>query len=141
MQISLRRCLSQLFRIVGSRTKMEMTVTDNNLDKDTKYDVKNAVKDIVEIQKHSIRDVQQKKSKNFRLEQLHDELPAFWLKDLSQKVLPMKFCEGQKEYFGKKGISLHVDCLMFRSEGSLKKVVYFTIIYRCDQDAKDVFVN
>ena len=141
MQISLRRCLPQLFRIVGSRTKMEMIVTDNNLDKDTKYDVKNAVKDIVEIQKHSIRDVQQKKSKNFRLEQLHDELPAFWLKDLSQKILPMKFCEGQKEYFGKKGISLHVDCLMFRSEGSLKKVVYFTIIYWCDQDAKDVFVN
>ena len=141
MQISLRRCLPRLFRIVGSRTKMEMIVTDNNLDKDTKHDVKNAVKDIVEIQKHLIRDVQQKKSKNFRLEQLHDELPAFWLKDLSQKILPMKFCEGQKEYFGKKGISLHVDCLMFRSESSLKKVVYFTIIYRCDQDAKDVFVN
>ena len=118
-----------------------MIVTDNNPDKGTKYDVKNAVKDIVEIQKHLIRDVQQKKSKNFRLEQLHDELPAFWLKELSQKILPMKFCEGQKEYFGKKGISLHVDCLMFRSEGSLKKVVYFTIIYQCDQDAKDVFVD
>ena len=133
--------MPRLFRIVGSSSKMEMIVTDNNLDKGTKYDVKNAVKDIVEIQKHLIRDVQQKKSKNFRLEQLHDELPAFWLKELSQKILPMKFYEGQKEYFGKKGISLHVDCLMFRSEGSLKKVVYFTIIYQCDQDAKDVFVD
>ena len=50
----------------------------------------------------------------------------------------MKFCEGQKEYFGKKGISLHVDCLLFRSDGSLKKVVYFTVIYWWDQDAKDV---
>ena len=50
----------------------------------------------------------------------------------------MKFREGQKEYLGKKEISLHVDCLMFGSEGSLKKVIYFTVIYLCDQDAKDV---
>ena len=27
---------------------------------------------------------------------------------------------------------------MFRSERSINKVVYFTIIYWCDQDAKDV---
>ena len=116
-----------------------MIVTDNNFSKHTKYDVKNAVNDIVEFQKHLIRYVQQKKSKNFSLEQLHDELSAFWLKDFNQKILSMKFSEGQKEYFGKKGISLHVDRLIFRSEGSLK-VVYFTIIYRCDQDVKDVLL-
>ena len=57
--------------------KMEMIVTDNNFSKDTKYDVKNAVKDIVEFQKHLIRDVQQKKFKKFSLEQLCDELSAF----------------------------------------------------------------
>ena len=119
--------------------KVEMIVTDNNFSKHTKYDVKNAVNDIVEFQKHLIRYVQQKKSKNFSLEQLHDELSAFWLKDFNQKILSMKFSEGQKEYFGKKGISLHVDRLIFRSEGSLK-VVYFTIIYRCDQDVKDVLL-
>ena len=27
---------------------------------------------------------------------------------------------------------------MFKSEGSLKKLVYLTIIYWCDQDANDV---
>ena len=27
---------------------------------------------------------------------------------------------------------------MFKSEGSLKKVLYLIIIYWCDQDAKDV---
>ena len=32
--------------------KVEMIVTDNNFSKETKYDVKNAVKDIVEFQKH-----------------------------------------------------------------------------------------
>ena len=49
-----------------------MIGTDNNFSKDIKYHLKNAVKDIVEFQKHLIRDVQQKKSKNFSLEQLHD---------------------------------------------------------------------
>ena len=52
--------------------------------------------------------------KNPCLEQLHGEFSAIWFKDFSQKILPMKFCKGQKEYFGKKGITLHVDCLMFR---------------------------
>ena len=41
--------------------KVEMIVTDNNFSKHTKYDVKNAVNDIVEFQKHLIRYVQQKK--------------------------------------------------------------------------------
>ena len=54
-----------------------MIVTDNNFGKDTKYDLKNAVKDKVEFQKYLIRDVQQIKPKNFCLEQLHDELSVF----------------------------------------------------------------
>ena len=56
---------------------MKMIVTGNNFGKDTKYDLKNAVKDKVGFQKYLIRDVQQIKSKNFWLEQLHDELSVF----------------------------------------------------------------
>ena len=63
--------------------KVEMIGTDNNFSKGIKCYLKNAAKDIVEFQKHLIRDVQQKKSKNFSLEQLHDELSAFWLKGFS----------------------------------------------------------
>ena len=76
-----------------------MIVTGNNFGKDTKYDLKNAVKDKVGFQKYLIRDVQQIKSKNFCLEQLHDELSVFRTKDFSQKILAMNFCEGQKDFF------------------------------------------
>ena len=52
--------------------------------------------------------------------------------------MPDKYREGQKEYFGKKGMSLHVDCLFYQKDGSIRKTVYFTSLYRCDQDAIDV---
>ena len=71
--------------------KVEMIVTGNNFSKDFKYDVKNAVKDTVEFQKHLIRDVQQKKLEYFSLEQLYDELSAFWFKDFSQKSIANEF--------------------------------------------------
>ena len=38
-----------------------------------------------------------------------DESSAFWLQDFEQKVLPVKFREGQHEYFGKTRLTLHVD--------------------------------
>ena len=38
-------------------------------------------------------DAQQKKTKSFGFDQLDDET-YIWLKDFSQKILPMKFREG-----------------------------------------------
>ena len=62
----------------------------------------------------------------------------FWLKDYCQKVIPMKFREGQVDYFGKKGLSLHVDVLFRLEEGIIKKFVYFSVMQRSDQDSEDV---
>ena len=60
---------------------------------------------------------------------------AFWLKDWAQKVLPFTFREKQSDYFGKKGMSVHVDVFFKKNEqGQLTKLVYFTVIFRCDQD-------
>ena len=65
---------------------------------------------------------------------LLEEESAFWRKDYCQKGLPSKFHEGQKEYFGKKAVTLHVDVIFFLdSYGDLQKNVYFTTVYRCDQ--------
>ena len=50
-----------------------------------------------------IRDAEQKRQKHFSLEELNDELYSFWLKDVCEKILLMKFCKGQ--YFSKKGIT------------------------------------
>ena len=57
------------------------------------------------------------------------EESAFWLKDYCQKVLLSEFCKGEKEYFGKKRMTLHVDVIFFLdSNGDLQKNVYFTTV-------------
>ena len=54
-----------------------------------------------------------------------DEKAAFWLKDYCQKVIQTKYRKGQKEYFGKKDISLHVDILYMKKDGVfIKKGVF-----------------
>ena len=67
-----------------------------------------------------------------------DHETAFWLKDFCQKLLPVKFCEGQKDYFGKKGLSLHVDVFIVKNEDVFRKHVYFTCLQQCDQSMTDV---
>ena len=67
----------------------------------------------------------------------------FWLKDyFSQKVLlpvlPTQYREGQKSYFGKKGMSLHVDVFFHKYQNQVFKKTYFTAMTRCDQGLTDV---
>ena len=50
--------------------------------------------------RHQLRDAQQRKVKEAVLENL-DYGSTFWLRDFAQKILPCRFWEGQKQYFGK----------------------------------------
>ena len=77
---------------------------------EAQYDIKNAIEDIKFYVNHLIWNVQQNKAKAFAFDSL-DEASCFWLKDYCQKILPMKFCEGPIDYFGKKGMTLHVDII------------------------------
>ena len=85
---------------------------------------------------HLIQDVQQKNAKTFAFDRL-DEASCFWLKDYCQKILPVKFCEGQTDYFGKKGMTLHVDIIFTIVNMKLQKYIYFTNIQTAGQDSKD----
>ena len=69
-----------------------------------------AIEDTKTYINHQVRDAQQKLAKVMAFWSI-DEETVFWLKDYCQKVLPTKYNEGQKEYFGKKGMSLFVDIL------------------------------
>ena len=95
-----------------------------------------AIEDIKTYIKHQVRDAQQKLAKVLVFQSI-DEETVFWLKDYCQKVLPIKYREGQKGYSGKKGMSLHVDVLCMKKDGVSVKKVYFTAIYRCEQDLSD----
>ena len=72
------------------------------MDQDTEYGVEIAVENIHGYIKHLMRDSQQKKVKSEAFDKL-SESAGFWLKDFCQKIIPLKFKEGQEEYFDKKG--------------------------------------
>ena len=88
--------------------------------------------------KHKIRDAQQKKAKVDAFEIISCTV-AFWLKDFAQKILPVKYREGMKEYYGKKVMTMHVDVFVLKeADGRLKKHVYLTVIYNSDQGTSAV---
>ena len=93
------------------------------------YDVNVAIGNIRAYKQHQIRDAQQKLAKVTVFQNL-DEVTGFWLKDYYQKVLPAKYREGQKEYFGKKGMTLHVDILFLKENQELVKKIYFTNVIK-----------
>ena len=89
-----------------------------------------AIKDIIDYIKHLVRDVQQSKAKSYAFDKV-DNNSAFWLCDFSQKIIPIKYCESQKEYFGKKGMTLDIDVFFSKSNDSIQKKVYMTAATRC----------
>ena len=50
----------------------------------------------------------------------------------------MTFHQGQIDYFGKKGMTLHVDIIVTMVNMKLQKNIYFTSVKTVDRDAKDV---
>ena len=112
-------------------------IARNEGDEDAIYDVKLSVQAVLTYMKHQMRDYQQRQAKAYCFDRLDAET-GFWLKDFAQKILPMRFREGQREYFGKKGMSLHIDVLFRKQNESLLKYVYLTCLFRCKQSAIDV---
>ena len=77
-------------------------------DEDTMHELEKTKKNVKDYWKHLIRDAQKKKAEEYAFSKLK-EITASWLRDFCQKVLPIKFRESQQDYYGRKGISLHVD--------------------------------
>ena len=105
-------------------------------DEDLKYDVQRSVANIMEYMKHQIRDSQQKLAKELGCRSVNYAISS-WLRDYSQKILPMSYREGQRKYFGKKGMSLQVDVFISRPYNDLEKMVYLTLIHRSEQTKLD----
>ena len=123
------------FELFKRFQKIQEHLSTNPLaNSETIYDVDNAIKDIIDYMKHLMRDAQQK-AKTYCFDRLEDD-SAIWLKNVCQKILPVRFREGQKEYFGKKEMSLHAHIFLTKSsDGSLQKKTFFTCLYQCKQDS------
>ena len=87
---------------------------------DDVYDGNIVIKDIIEYIKHLVTGAQQSKAKSYAFHKI-DNNSALWLHDFSQKIIPIKYCESQKEYFGKKGMTLHIDVFFYKLNDSIKK--------------------
>ena len=112
------------------------SVKENLNDQSTVYDINIAVKDILQYIKYLVCDVQQRIAKTHAFANLNEET-VLWLRGYCKKVISVRFHEGWKEYFGKKGMSLHIDVFSIKKNRILHKQVYFTASYRCDQGSVD----
>ncbi|CAF1530589.1 unnamed protein product [Adineta ricciae] len=105
---------------------------------DMSNDLATAQADIMEWMFHIVRGIQQDKSKKFAMSQLNSNT-GILLSDWAMKILPQSHREKMDDWFGKKGISLHVDVLFYMdTNNQLKKNTYFTVLDRCLQDMSSV---
>ena len=98
--ISRAEVCNDCFDLSSAMAAVRKMENEHNADADTLYDIEIAIKDIYDYVKHLMRDCKQRKAKSYAFDHL-DEETAFFFKDFCQKVLPTRFREGQKEYFGK----------------------------------------
>ena len=131
--------MSLLLKLISRLHKIKGLSLQQNASPDIMYDINIAVRDIILYFKHLMCDAQQKKAKLYGFDQL-DDGTCFWLKDFSQKILPMKFREGLREYYGKKGMSLHVDVFFLKKNNHLFKRLYLSSINQYDQGMIDTLL-
>lgn len=62
---------------------------------------------------------------------------ALLIRDWAQKITEKRHLEAQSQYFGKKGMSVHIDVFYYTENENLMKKVYITCITRCDQNMED----
>jgi uncharacterized C2H2 Zn-finger protein len=115
--------------------KVKELVIRSNCKDENLYDVEQASENIFGWMKHIVRGIQQEKGKITALQSMTVK-SGIVLSDWAMKVLPMRFHEKMEEWFGKRGMSLHIDVLFVLDSDSqqIRKFTYFTIIEKCKQD-------
>ena len=126
--------MNTIYQLVASSTFF-----DGEELEDVKHDTEFAIKNLILWLQHIPRSVQQNQAKIDIMAALADNPKScLWLRDWAQKVLPQSFREAQKDYFAKKGMSLHIDVFLKSSEaGKMQKYVFFTILNTSEQDHLD----
>ena len=97
------------------------------------YEAKVAISSILEWMKHIVRGVHTQETKVNVLSN-KDEESAWVVGDWMTKIPPQQYREKMEDWFGKWGISGHVNCFLMPNSEELKKATYFTFLDRCSQD-------
>ena len=109
-------------------------------DEDSLYEVVTGSEEFLEWQRHILRGVQQELGKKALLDKI-GPTTCYWLKDWGMKYIPLRYRESTKDWFGKRGISNHIDCVFLQDpedSTKIKKFTYYTIIDKVNQDGAAV---
>jgi len=123
-----------LFRV---QSEIEKILPDNQSKKDTIFNTKNEIEKIKEWKRHLIRGWAQDQIKYKTLNEL-DANSIYVHADWAMKFEPIKFMEKQEEFFGKRGLSWHITCIVFLKDQKLTSLTYVHIFESCSQDVDAV---
>ncbi|KAK3745380.1 hypothetical protein QZH41_001418 [Actinostola sp. cb2023] len=102
---------------------------------DLLYDLKRARANIYEWKAHILRSCNQEKAKQDILRDM-DPTEAIIVMDWAMKFQQMRYREKQSQWYGKRGLSWHVSCVVFKDEKSKEIEVqsYVHLFDSCNQD-------
>jgi hypothetical protein len=114
------RCelIPSIFEEVESTLK-DLSTMDNEEKNDMEYVITQSKKNILTWKAHLLGDINQNEARLNCLRDL-DSGSVLVVLDWAMKFLPRKYCEGQSDWFGKRGISWHIAVAMTKRGNSLE---------------------
>ncbi|KAK3095239.1 hypothetical protein FSP39_012015 [Pinctada imbricata] len=86
----------------------------DSIQEELTHDIDVAEKDLLDWKKHIMRTLHQDKAKTEVLQSMNSD-QGLIIMDWAMKYLPFQFRETQSDFFGKRGMSWHVSCLVTKS--------------------------
>ena len=113
----------------------EMSFYSDEQKDDILYDIRQAIDMILQWKAHILRSENQDIAKTELIKSLPSDA-VLVLMDWAMKFTQLKYREKQSEWFGKRGISWHVSCVITRSgtASCLETATYVHLIDNCEQD-------
>lgn len=134
--ITCEECLEPFMFFQKLQMSLEAWITDEHERIKTLYELEECVVSLKEWVYHNIRAHQQYLAKTDAIEHLSEET-ALLVRDYAMKFLPVRFREGQFEWFGKKGMSIHMTVVQFVVNGSICTKSYMVTLNNSDQGSGD----
>lgn len=131
--ISCSQLDERLSDIINMINSPELTVTDQQHSQ-IMFDVSHALEAIGSWKAHLLRTVNQEQAKEDALGALNDE-SILIIMDWAMKYLPQRYREQMSDFYGKRGKSWHVACVVFKSGENEYNVETFVHVFdSCIQD-------
>ena len=111
----------------------DMAMTEDELD-DLRYTYHMAEEAIRSWKAHQLRSVRQDRARTDILDIL-DDSSVLITQDWAMKFLSQKYRESQSDWFGKRGISLHISVAARKNQGKLQSQSFVHVVENCDQDS------